>query len=347
MKKDFLKSCICFLFIYLFISNSVLLSDQQKTLTDKKKAVSNNPIENKVASETNSNNNDNNYKALKTNVKTGIRSFFENVNKNLSIEDFGELPAGITIIDGEGFRGIKITQGLLEIRAYTWSDDSGLLDNFKKCKNEGDDIVAAINGTFYSERGALGQIIQDGEIPPIKQIPARLSRCFVCAYRYAKNVQYWYLGETGLPSYQLMQRHSKDMVWFNGVADSNVKCDTLLGGGGWILKNRKDAHHEAEDRQFFRFRHEDLTSRKTIVAQDSHRNLYFIVFEAGFTFYQVALTLVKNEVFKDVQDAIFLDGGSSSCIVLNGKYLVAPLYLVDKARFSCIQIIKPEIVWSN
>ncbi len=343
MKTDYLKLII--ILVLLLVSSNEIRSESNKK-TDKtveSKSSSNvNDTLNK-ASDTSKTNQD--YKTLKTELKSGVRTIFEKMNKNIPAKEFGELPEGLSIIEGDGFRGIKIIQGLLEFRAYTWLDDTGLLENYNRCKESGDDIVAAINGSFYSERGVLGQVIQNGQIPRVRQIPARLSRCFVCAYRGAKNSQYWYLGETPLSSYELMQPHKKEMVWFNGSADSNVLCDNLLGGGGWILKNRKDAHWEAVERQFFRFRREDQTSRKTVIAQDINRNLYFIVFEAGFTLYQVAREFVKNDVFKDVQDVIFLDGGSSSCIVLKGKYLVAPLYLVDKARFSCIQILKPTLIW--
>ena len=332
MKKVIIKNTIFFVVIQIFLFNLIIIN---KAEAETEKNIK---TDNSVASSTN-------YKAIKTELKSGVRKLFENMNKNLPKEDFGNLPEGLSIIEGEGFRGIKIAQTLLEFRTYTWYENEGLLDTYKKCKANGDDIIAAINGTFYSERGILGQVIQDGKIPTIRQIPGRLSRSFLCAYRGAKNIQHWYLGETPLSSSELMHPHKKEMVWFNGPADSNIRCDNLIGGGGWILKNRKDAHWEAVERQFFRFRSEDQTSRKTVIAQDINRSLYFIVFEAGFTLHQVARTLVKDEKFTEVQDAIFLDGGSSSCIVLNGKYLVAPLYLVDKARFSCIQIVKPTLVW--
>ena len=326
-----------FLLISLISFNSVLNAETKKQDA------------NKLATSTSvilySSKDEQNYKTLKTEIKGGVRKIFENINKSLPTEDFGPLPKGLSIIEGKGFKGIKLTQRMLDFRVYTWSDNTGLLDNYKKCKKEDEHLVAAVNGSFFSERGVLGQVIQDGKLPSIRQIPARLSRCFVCAYRDRRNVQYWYLGETPLSSLQIIQEHNKNMVWFNGQADSSVACDNLLGGGGWILKNRKDAHGEAVDRQFFRFRNEDKTSRKTVVAQDINRNLYFIVFEAGFSLHQVAREFVKNDIFKEIQDAIFLDGGSSSCIVLNGKYLVPPLYMVDKCRFSCIQIFEPEIIW--
>lgn len=338
MKNKSLKILLIIL-SFTFIYSSLIAENQKgKAKSDTKSTTTTTSQPQKDKSQSN-------YKTLKTGLKGEIRNIFENMNKNLPKEDFGKLPEGLSIVEGEGFRGIKIIHGLLEFRAYTWIDDSGLLENYKRCQEAGDQVVAAINGTFYSERGILGQVIQDGQIPIVRQIPGRLSRCFVCAYRGAKNVQFWYLGETPLSSNELLRPHSKDMVWYNGAANTDIRVDNLIGGGGWILKNRKDAHWEAVERQFFRFRSEDQTSRKTVIAQDNQRNLYFLVFEAGFSLHQVARAFVKNDVFKDVSDAIFLDGGSSSCIVLNGKYLVAPLYLVDKARFSCIQIVKPTLIW--
>ena len=285
-----------------------------------------------------------NLKNLKASLKSGVRNVFESMSKNSPKESFGTLPEGFKIIEGNGFRGIRVTQGLYEIRVHTWFGDTGLLEEYKATEDEGYKIIAAINGTFYSERGALGQIISDGEIPKIKMIPGRLSRCFLATFRDSKDVQFWYLGETALHSEEIIRSHANEMIWFNGSADKTVVPDNLIGGGGWILKKRKDVHGEAEDRQFFRFRREDLTSRKTVIAQDTSRNLFFLVFEAGFTMHQVAREFVKNDIFREVQDAIFLDGGSSSCMVLKGKYLVAPLYMVDKSRFSCIQILKTQLL---
>ncbi len=348
-KKTVFNDCNCFFLVFLFIlfimSNQTVNADNKSVQGKADVEASKTSIATQTSNINNTEKDSKDYKALKTEVKGNIRSLFEKVNKNLPKEDFGKLPEGLSIVDGEGFRGIKIVKGFLEFRTYTWTDDSGLLENFKRCRQFGEEIVAAVNGSFYSERGVLGQVIQNGQIPQVRQFPARLSRCFVCSFKDSKNIQYWYLGETPLNSSELLRPHKKEMVWLNGDAGFLGSFDNLLGGGGWILRNRKDAHWDAVDRQFFRFRKEDQTSRKTVVAQDSERNLYFIVFEAGFSLHQVARMFVKNDIFKDIQDVIFLDGGSSSCIVLNGKYLVPPLYLVDKARFSCIQIVKPTLIW--
>lgn len=277
---------------------------------------------------------------LKVSLKSGMRTILAGLSERIPASEFGKLPDGLEIIEGKGFRGLKMQCEKLDINVHTWHEDEGLLAQYKKCKAENDNLVAAINGSFYSERGVLGQVIVNSGIPWIKQIPGRLSRCFVCSFRGSKDVQFCYLGETSLKATELLSKYEKEMVWFNGNAMSTLNIEYLLGGGGWILKQRKDAHNEAIDRQYFKFRREDQTSRKTVIAQDSERSLYFLVFEEGFTLHMVAREFVKNKIFEKVQDAIFLDGGSSSCIVLKGKYLVPPLYLVDKARFSCINIVK-------
>jgi hypothetical protein len=123
------------------------------------------------------------------------------------------------------------------------------------------------------------------------------------------------------------------------------RIDQLLGGGGWVLRSRHDVHRESYERQRFLFRREDQTSRHTIIAQDSDRNLYLLVFEEGQNLHMIARTLVKEPVFSKVKDAIFLDGGASSAIVLNQKYLVSPLYVIDKARFSAIQVFISDAKW--
>lgn len=283
---------------------------------------------------------------LKTELKGGLRKIFSQLSEKISSEDFGRLPEGLEIIEGKGFRGIKITQGKLEIRVHTWADETGLLDNYRLARESGLEIVAAINGSFYSSRGVLGQVVADGKLPAnVRQIPGLLSRCFIASFRAMKNRQFWYLGETSLQEGDLVRFAFKEKAWFNVPEIYDGVIDNLLGGGGWILRCRKDVHMEAYDRQRFRFRNEDQTSRKTVVAQDSDRNLYFLVFEDGFTFHMVARALAKEEVFAKVRDAFFLDGGSSSAIVLKDKYLVPPLYLIDKARFSCIQILVPATTW--
>lgn len=279
-------------------------------------------------------------------IKGGIRKVFSQIVEKPPASSFGKLPDGLTIIEGEGYRGLKAVQGKLELRVHTWSEDTGLLENYRLARESGLEVVAAVNGTFYSSRGILGQAISDGALPVgIKLIPGLLSRCFIATFRAAKGRQFWYLGETSLQPADTIRFSFKEKGWFNVPEIYDGTIDNLIGGGGWILRNRKDVHMEAYDRQRFRFRNEDQTSRKTVIAQDSDRNLYFLVFEDGFSFHMVARTLAKEPEFEKVREAIFLDGGSSSAIVLKDKYLVPPLYMIDKARLSCIQIIVPPTTW--
>jgi hypothetical protein len=279
-------------------------------------------------------------------LKAGLRKVFSQLTEQTKTEEFGRLPQGIEIIEGPGFRGLKVIQGKMELRVHTWPEDHGLMDAFNKAKEGGMEIIAAVNGTFYSSRGILGQVVSDGKLPAnVRQIPGKLSRCFIATFRAMEGRQFWYLGETSLQDNDLIRFSFKENAWFNVPEIYDGTIDNLVGGGGWILRGRKDIHMEAYDRQRFRFRREDQTSRKTVIAQDCDRNLYFVVFETGHNFHMVARTLAKEEVFSKVKDAFFVDGGSSSSIVLKGKYLVAPLYLVDKARFSCIQIFAAPSPW--
>lgn len=284
--------------------------------------------------------------AIEGELKASIRDVFGTVSRTFNSDEFGPLPEGMSIIIGDNFRGLKICQGDLEIRIDAWSSDEGLLERFEAAKNRGLEIHAVVNGTFYASRGPLGSVISDGRFPKdMTQVPGSLSRCFFASFRGDKDRQYWYLGETSVRGSDLLTYGFKNRGWFNVPEEIYGNIDQFLGGGGWVLRNRKDMSRDAYDRQRFRFRAEDQTSRKTVVAQDEERNLYLIVFDLGYTFHMVARTLVKDEKFAGVRDAIFFDGGSSSAIVLNGKYLVAPLYIVDRARFTAIQILSPIGVW--
>ncbi|MGM0600812.1 MAG: phosphodiester glycosidase family protein [Candidatus Rifleibacteriota bacterium] len=279
-------------------------------------------------------------------LKKEIRKIFNKVSGAMDEKTFDNLPDGVEIIRTKECKGIKIVQGKVEIRVDTWSSDKGLLERYKECRKiYGKNLIAAVNGSFYSSRGVLGQVVSDGTFPPdVMQIPASLSRCFVASFRATKNRQFWYLGETSVKGPDLLRYAFKELAWFN-VESVFGKIDNLLGGGGWILRNRHDVHRESYIRQRFLFRKEDQTSRHTVIAQDSERNLYLLVFKEGLNLHKIARTFVKNPVFNKVQDAIFLDGGSSSAIVVQNKYLVSPLYLIDKARFTAIQVIELDAKW--
>lgn len=217
------------------------------------------------------------------------------------------------------------------------------MERYNQVAEEDQNLLFAVNGTFYSSRGILGQVISDGMIPQnIKQMSGTLPRCFLVSFKGIKGAQYWFIGETTITA-SIIKANLFDKVWFNGDNPIGTPIDNLLGGGGWILRDKRDVHNESYDRQRFRFFDEDKTARRTVVAQDIYRNLYFIIFEAGQTLHMIARELVKNPVFQDVKDAFFFDGGASSCMVLKGKYLVSPLYIVDKARFSAIMVSKEDI----
>ncbi len=285
-------------------------------------------------------------KEARVQFKNEVRRIFGQVAKNFDADDFGKLPEGIEIINIKGCKGLKITQGKVEIRVDTWTDDKGLLERFKECREmHGLNLIAAINGSFYSSRGVLGPVVSDGMIPPgLRQIPGALSRCFLASFRATKNRQYWYVGETSVKGPDLLRYAFKEQGWFN-VSEIYGRIDNLIGGGGWLLRSRHDVHRESYERQRFLFRREDQQSRHTVIAQDSDRNLYLLVFEEGQNLHKIARTLVKEPVFAKVQDAFFLDGGSSSTIVFKEKYLVSPLYVVDKARFSAIQVFVLDAKW--
>ena len=275
-------------------------------------------------------------------LKGKIRKIFGMLGASAKNQKFGKLPPGVELIDIEGCCGLKLTPTKVEIKIDTWTTDEGLMERYKKAKEEGLGMVAAINGTFYSSRGVLGQVVSQGKLPyDIMQIPGSLSRCFISSFRDAKKKQRWFIGETSLRGRALTGGTLKEKGWFN-VPKVYGFIDGLLGGGGWILRRRKDVHRESYKRQRFRFRKEDQTSRHTVIAQDNERNLYLLIFEEGQSLHQIARKLVKEEVFKTVRDAIFLDGGSSSTMILNGKYLKPPLYIIDQARFSGILVYIPE-----
>jgi hypothetical protein len=285
---------------------------------------------------------------LRSEIKSGLRNVLGKVSGSLDEKNFSNLPDGVEIIRVNGCKGIKLTLGKVEIRVDTWDDDKGLLERFKECREiYGKNLVAAINGGFYSSRGVLGPVVSDGTLPQkFKQIPGSLSRCFLASFRAAKNRQFWYIGETSVKGADLLRYAFKEQGWFN-VSEIYGRIDNLIGGGGWILRSRHDVHPESYQRQRFLFRREDQTSRHTVIAQDSDRDLYLLIFEEGFNLHMIARSFVKEPVFSKVQDAFFLDGGSSSTLVLQEKYLVSPLYVVDRARFSAIQVITLDAKWGK
>ncbi|NLI78178.1 MAG: phosphodiester glycosidase family protein [Candidatus Riflebacteria bacterium] len=199
--------------------------------------------------------------------------------------------------------------------------------------------LGAINGSFYSTQGVLGQVVIDGDLPrQPRQLPASLSRCFVAEVTGPGGPR-WLLGETAARGQALLAPDFLAGAAMNRPLRPGERLRNLLGGGGWIVREGKDVHMEAYGRQRFRFRKVDQDSRHTVLAMDRDDRLYLLVFETGANLAAVSAALRDPSRFPDgITDAIFLDGGSSSVLVWAGRNLVAPLYLVDKARFSALAV---------
>ncbi len=182
-------------------------------------------------------------------------------------------------------------------------------------------------------------IINDEVPKQMKLITGKIPRCFL-AFLSGKDGPKWVIGETNRKSGDLRGAKFQGEKTNRPIAPDD-RLENLLGGGGWIVRNRKDVHLEAYNRQNFRFRKVDQDSRHTVIAMDEKDRLYILVFETGANLERVSGMLRKRPELPGIPDAFFLDGGSSSTIVLgNGKYLVPPMYLIDKSRFSAILVLK-------
>lgn len=280
----------------------------------------------------------------KTIFKGTVRKILTDFASDIKPENFDPLPEGLKIIASEKFTGLKVAPGSLILRINTWKEPHGLLVENKRSIDQGLKVVAEVNGTFFSQRGPLGQVISDGVIPKnIRQFPGTITRSFFAIYKDLETQQRWIFGETSLSADNFI----KDILppnkcRFNEAKPISSNITGLIGGGGWLINNGKPAYNEAVKRQFFRFRPEDETACKTVLAKDSEGFLYLVVFKSGLNLYNVTLALMKAPEFGKITSAIFLDGGSSSCIVLKEKYLVPPLYQIDKCRFTSIQLLLPE-----
>ena len=84
MRKDIIKNITILVIIYILMFNLINIKEAKAETDGKNK-------ESTVASNTISTTDQNNYKAIKTELKSGVRKLFENMNKNLPKEDFGKL----------------------------------------------------------------------------------------------------------------------------------------------------------------------------------------------------------------------------------------------------------------
>ncbi|MBF0406977.1 MAG: phosphodiester glycosidase family protein [Candidatus Riflebacteria bacterium] len=246
----------------------------------------------------------------------------------------------LRIIKIPGATGIYLASNSFQITPYTWTSQNGLLQAYYDFQKENNHVLAAINGTFFSPTHLLGPIIVNGLSPAgIKQLISKHSRCFIAVYENSDTKTRWVLGETSASSRKILSNQGKDLV-FNRFINSNEKLLHLIGGGGWIIRNGKNVHLESYTRQKLNFRKVDQDNRHSVIAMDKSDGLYLMVFDHGQNLNAVAEKLLNKDLFSGVTDAIFLDGGSSSAIVLNGNYLVQPLYFFDKSRFSALMAIK-------
>ena len=273
-------------------------------------------------------------------LKGKVRSFFGLFADAASEADIKQLPDGIELVAFPGCKGLRIESGKFGIEPITWNESRGLLDELVRRDGSGTRIIAGINGSFFSTRGILGQVVLPERKLPIgvRQISASFSRCFVATIK-GKSGRRWVFGETVASAKNLLSADFPANVFLNRPMDPGDQLESVLGGGGWIVREGKDVHMESYKRQRFRFRKVDRDSRHTVIAMDALNRLYLLIFEAGANLELVSSMLRVQPELKGLTDAFFLDGGSSSVLVLRGKYLVAPLYLIDKARFSGLTVV--------
>lgn len=276
-------------------------------------------------------------------IKPAFRSLIGRITGSLAKKDFGRLPDGMAVIKFPGCRGIRLEPGKFQVRTSCWTESTGLLQKYLRSAEKNPALVAAINGTFYYERGVLGQLIVDGQMPKeIKQAPGSRFRSFFAVIQPDGTNESWLIGETSESTSEILSQPGFVRQFTDKPQFYNGKIVSLIGGLGRIVRNGKNVHMEAYEKQKFRFRKADQSSRKSVIALDCVNRLYLLVFETGFTFNQVASMLLERPDFESVTDAVFLDGGSSSTMILKGEYLVLPLYLADMAKYSCIEIYSTD-----
>ncbi len=272
--------------------------------------------------------------------KSSVRGFFGELSQAVRVNEIGSLPVGITRIELPGVSGIRVESGMGELVPYSWNGDPGLLERFLKSSESDGNLIAAINGSFFGTQGVLGQLVIDGKRPRgIRQMPASFARCFVAVLRGSAGRR-WVIGETSVHGDTLCLPEFFTSSRFNRSLRADDRLEHLLGGAGWIIRCGKDVHMEAYGRQKFRFRKIDQDSRHSVIAMDEKDRLYLLVFETGSNLERVSDMLRTSPDFDHITEAIFMDGGSSSVLIANGKYLVAPLYLVDKARYTALFVRK-------
>ncbi len=273
-------------------------------------------------------------------LKGTVRSWFGLLSQSAAEPAPGPFPAGAALVSWPGGRGVRLDPGRFRIQPIVWTGSHGLLAELgQRGGTPAAGPLGAINGAFYSTQGVLGQVVIDGALPrQPRQLPGSLSRCFVAVVA-GPDGHRWVLGETAARGQDLLAPDFLAGARVNRPLRPGDRLEHLLGGGGWIVREGKDVHMEAYGRQRFRFRQVDQDSRHTVLAMDRDDRLYLLVFETGANLAAVSAALRDPSRFPGgITEAVFLDGGSSSVLVWGGRNLVAPLYLVDKARFSALAV---------
>ncbi len=275
-------------------------------------------------------------------LKPLVRAIFGQLSQASSATSTTNLHEGMQLIRFTGCTGLCLEPEKFVIRPEIWTDYEGLMDRFRKAQGRPVPPVAAINGLFYSASGIVGQILVDGKIPPrFQQMHGTKPRCFLAVLKNGDR-QRWVIGETTLPLRDFEAEGALGLTRFNRPWKAGETLYQMMHGGGWIIRDGRDVHMESYKKQGFRFRKVDQDSRHTVIAMDRKDRLYLLVFEAGANLEAIVDMLLKRPEFAEISEAIFFDGGSSSTMVLNGEYLVAPLYLLDKARYSAL-FVTPNI----
>ena len=267
-------------------------------------------------------------------AKPMIRAVFGLLSEAFAKKPDAGIPEAVEMIEFPGGKGFKLDPNLFEIRVGAWNEPHGLMKRYQKVAASESRLFAAVNGTFYSEKAALGPVIIDGKLPEvIRQYSGSLSRSYFAVLENGSVI----FGETNQPADRLKDGLVLASTFINRELPSSSKACQLLGGLGWILRDGKDVHMESYQRQKFRFRKADQDSRRPVLAIDRSGKLYVLVFETGSNLEKVAAILQSNPAFDNISEAVFLDGGGSTSLIIASEYYVAPLYFADRARFTCIE----------
>ncbi|HQG28392.1 MAG TPA: hypothetical protein PLY73_07520, partial [Candidatus Ozemobacteraceae bacterium] len=184
-------------------------------------------------------------------LKQSVRGFLGELSQAVGGE-VGSLPAGIDRINLPGVKGLRVSQGIGKLDLHAWNGEPGLLHQFRTAVASDGSLVAAINGSFFGTQGVLGQLVVSGKRPPnVRQMPASFSRCFIAVLK-GPGFPRWVLGETAVHGASLCLPEFFTSSRFNRPIRDSDRLEHLLGGGGWIIRDRKDVHMEAYGRQKFR-----------------------------------------------------------------------------------------------